>query len=62
MPTLIVSLALLETLGINLTDVEELNDAAKRQLEASLVSRGFNILAAIRVRRLRDEDSFLLIQ
>jgi len=62
MPTLTVSLALLETLGVNLNDVDELNHEAARVLEALLVSRGFNITKTIHVRRLPRDEGFLLTQ
>ncbi len=62
MPTLTLSSALLETVGVRLGDVQELDCDAKRALEPQLASRGFNVHEVIHVSRLRRDEGFLLTQ
>jgi hypothetical protein len=50
------------TLGVNLTDVQELDDNAKRALEPLLASRGFNVREVIHVSRRPRDEGFLLTQ
>jgi hypothetical protein len=62
MPTVTVSPELLHVLGASLAGVNELDRDAKRLLEALLVSRGFDLKAAIRVSPLPRAEGFLLTQ
>ena len=61
-PTLTVSVAALEQLGVRLDDVEVLDPDAKRSLEGLLLSRGFSMRAAIHVTRLPADAGFILTQ
>ena len=62
MPTVTVSLTLLETLGIDLRDVDTLDGDMKRALEPLLASRGFYVASPIHVTRLPSDEGFLLTQ
>lgn len=55
-------MALLETLGIDLRDVDVLDRDMKRALEPLLASRGFYVASPIHVTRLPGEEGFLLTQ
>jgi hypothetical protein len=64
MPTLTLSTRVVEDLGLTRAEMlrPELNQDAKRVLEALLVSRGFNLHGLIHVSELSGRDGFVLTQ